>query len=88
MDQNPRQRNHQMIMTNREALDLTDITDVGNFDDTSVQLSTGAGDLTIHGNGLQITQLDLENGNLSLIGKVDSLVYSIPTRGLFGRLFR
>lgn len=88
MDQNPRQMNHQMIMTNREVLELTDITDVGNFDDTSVHLSTGAGDLSIHGHGLQITQLDLENGNLSLVGKVDSLIYSIPTRGLFGRLFR
>lgn len=88
MEQTSTQGNHQIIMHNRESLEISDVQDVDNFDDTLVVATTSSGNLTIRGDRLQVKRLDLECGLLTLSGKVDSLVYSEPTRGLFGRLLR
>ena len=81
---------HQLIMQDRKRLDISGVSDVDSFDDTTVIVFTSLGELTIKGQGFQVHRLDLEGGNLSLEGRVDALSYSENVRasGLFGKLFR
>ncbi len=82
---------HQVIMQDRCQLELTGVSDVDSFDETTVIAYTGLGQLTIRGHGLHIRRLDLEGGNLSLEGQMDTLVYADTAQhggGFFGRLFR
>lgn len=81
---------HQIIMQDRCQLELTGVSDVDSFDDTTVLVYTSLGRLSVQGQGLHIRRLDLEGGSLSLEGQVDSLVYAdlVHGGGFFGRLFR
>ena len=79
---------HQLIMQNRSCVELSGVLDVDTFDDSTVVAKTSFGDLSIHGQNLVVKKLDLESTQLSVEGKVNSLMYSEPTRGLFGRLLR
>ena len=88
MERSENQTHHQIIMQNRSLIELTDVEDVDAFDDGEVVVKTTLGDLLIKGHQLHVLKLNLENGTLSIDGKVDSLTYSEPTRGLFGRLLR
>ena len=88
MERGENQAHHQIIMQNRSLLELTDVEEVDAFDDGEVVVKTTLGDLLIKGHQLHVLKLNLENGTLSIDGKVDSLTYSEPTRGLFGRLLR
>ena len=81
---------HQVIMENRGALSVSGVSDVDSFDDTTVVVYTALGELTVRGEGLQIQRLNVETGDLSLLGTVDSLTYAEKTtrRGGWKRLFR
>lgn len=82
---------HRMFLEERARLSLTGVSDVRDFDEKAVTAVTGQGELSIHGTDLQITRLDLESGDLSLEGQIDSLTYSetrASSGGLFKRLFR
>lgn len=81
---------HQVIMQERKRLDVTGVSDVDSFDDSTVVAFTSLGELTIKGRELQVRRLDLEGGNLSLEGQIDTLSYSDSVRsgGLLGRLLR
>lgn len=80
---------HQLIMQDRHRLELSGITDVDSFDDTSVICVTSLGRLSISGSGLHLHRLDLEGTALSVEGRIDSLNYTeVRKGGLFGRLLR
>ncbi|MBQ5841018.1 MAG: sporulation protein YabP [Clostridia bacterium] len=81
---------HQLIMQDRRELELTGVSDVDSFDETTVTAYTSLGELTIRGRGLHIRRMDLESGSLSMEGQIDSLTYADTSRatGFFGRLFR
>lgn len=82
---------HQVIMENRNTLSVSGVSDVDSFDGLAVVVYTDLGELTVRGNGLQIQRLNVETGDLSLTGTIDSLTYaehSSRRGGLFGRLFR
>ena len=81
---------HQLILQDRSLLELSGVSDVDSFDETTVTAYTSRGVLTVHGGGLHVRRLDLESGDLSLEGQIDALTYAdTGTRGgFFGRLFR
>lgn len=82
---------HQVIMEDRKTLSVTGVSDVDSFDGLTVVVYTDLGELTVKGNGLQIQRLNVESGDLSLSGEIDSLSYSaLSSRrgGKLGRLFR
>ncbi len=92
MDRNDRQplMPHQLIMQERQQAELTGVSDVDSFDETTVIAYTSLGELNIHGSGLHIKRLDLESGILSVEGTIQGLEYSDirKNRGFLGRLFR
>jgi len=67
---------HSLTLTNCQFLSLTGVTNVGSFDDNQIVLDTVQGPLFLRGENLHITQLNLEQGIVSIEGhKVFSLEY-------------
>ncbi len=81
---------HQMILQERQRLEMSGVSDVDSFDDTTVTAYTSQGELVVSGSGLHILRLDLESGSFSLEGHIDTLQYrdAVPKGSFFGRLFR
>lgn len=57
-------------------LEVNRVTDVSSFDESVVLLETACGTMTIEGEGLHITRLELEKGELALDGKVTGIFYT------------
>lgn len=86
---------HQVVLRAREHATIAGVQHVASFDEHEIVLKTELGALKLLGQGLQIKQLNLEQGTFSVEGRIDSLSYDMPQRrgprprgaGL-GRLFR
>ena len=81
---------HSIRLDERHALSVTGVTEVERFDESSVVLATTDGMLIISGEGLNISRLSLETGELDVEGRVDRLTYAEahPSAGFWSRLFR
>lgn len=66
---------HSMTLKDRKILTMTGVTEVVSFDDASVVLRTGLGDLLVQGSGLQLKTLTLEGGQVAVEGNVAALIY-------------
>ncbi|MEG0780559.1 MAG: YabP/YqfC family sporulation protein [Oscillospiraceae bacterium] len=81
---------HHVELESRERLTVSGVEDVERFDEGGIVLSTTAGLLTISGEGLHISTLSLDGGELHVDGRIDSLTYEDnpgQRGGLFHRLF-
>lgn len=89
---NSNNKTHKITMTNRRMCLLTGVKDVLAFDIHEVLLETEQGMLTMKGDDLHVSRLSLDQGEVDVDGRVDSLVYSETTgpkgESLFARLFR
>ena len=65
-----------LILENRQDLAVTGVSDVVSFDENGAVLETVNGMLIIDGEALHVTQLDIKNGNVSVEGKVNGLLFS------------
>jgi len=83
---------HHLVLEGRRRLSISGVQDVESFDETGVVCATVKGTLLIKGSGLHVDRLNLEGGELSIEGNVDSMEYvdSENNRGggFFARLFR
>lgn len=86
---------HHLAMQERKSLELYGVTDVLNFDEQSVVLCTTCGNLAVDGDGLHIHVLSIEQGIVTLDGRIDSISYydtdsseKGERSGFFGKLFR
>lgn len=81
---------HILNLSERSQLSATGVRDVDSFDDTAVIVHTEQGELTIKGSELHISRLNVETGDLTVEGRIDSLSYAeLRARGgWFGKLFR
>ena len=66
---------HNITLHNRSDMILTGILDVLIFDEMTLSLQTTAGMLTIDGEGLQISKLDVTSGEMHLEGTVKGFYY-------------
>ena len=69
-------RTHTVGMTDRGMLALTGVSDVDSFNEQMVVLTTSQWELTVLGQGLHVSALDLEAGKLNLDGRIDVLEYA------------
>ena len=87
-------RPHRITIQNRSSGTITGIVDVVSFDENTIVLDTDQGLLTIKGNGLHVSRLTLEKGEVDSEGRIDSMAYSEVTdfhktgASLLGRLFK
>ncbi|MFE8704043.1 sporulation protein YabP [Cytobacillus sp. FJAT-54145] len=84
---------HDVIMRGRKLLDITGVKQVESFDNEEFLLETVMGFLAIKGQNLQMKNLDVDKGIVSIKGKVFELVYldehqGEKAKGFFSKLFR
>jgi sporulation protein YabP len=86
----PEKKPHMLCLHDRQSLSVSGVRDVDSFDEETVVMYTDLGELTVKGVGLHIHRLNIESGDVSVEGKVDSLYYTEPRMqgGFFGKLFR
>ncbi|WP_442597382.1 sporulation protein YabP [Neobacillus sp. D3-1R] len=84
---------HDVIMRSRRLLDITGVKQVESFDNEEFLLETVMGILAIRGQNLQMKNLDVDKGIVSIKGKIFDLVYldehhGEKAKGFFSKLFR
>ncbi|MFL0248006.1 sporulation protein YabP [Candidatus Clostridium stratigraminis] len=65
-----------LILENRKRLSLTGIIEVISFNENVIMLNTCLGAMTIKGEGLKMNKLDVQNGDVIIIGTIQSCMYS------------
>jgi sporulation protein YabP len=86
---------HEVMMLNRQSLQVTGVMNVESFDSHEFILQTAYGLLAIRGENLHIKTLSLENGVVAIEGMIYDMGYfdeglspAEKAKGFFGKLFR
>ncbi|WP_243292568.1 sporulation protein YabP [Bacillus sp. FJAT-47783] len=85
---------HDVMMRGRKFLDITGVKQVESFDNKEFLLDTVMGPLSIRGDNLQMKNLDVEKGIVSIKGRrIYDLVYlddhnGEKAKGFFSKLFK
>ena len=82
-----------LSLENRKKLTLTGVIEVLSFDEDRISLTTNNGNLNIKGEGLKMNKLDVQNGDVIIVGVISSMVYSSKSvkknkENIFKRLFQ
>ena len=82
-----------IVLENREKLNITGVLDVLSFDDQIVILETELGLLTVKGENLRINKLSLDTSEVTIDGTIYQLAYSEKDNmekggGLLGKIFK
>lgn len=74
----------------RRKLTVTGVEEVESFDESEITMRTGEGDLIVRGEGLSISRLNVEGGDVNVLGHIAELRYAerAPERGFWARLLR
>ena len=67
--------NHGISMAERKNIVVTGVKKIESFDNEEFLMDTTLGFLSIKGSELEIVKLDTYQGNVSIKGKIDSLMY-------------
>lgn len=67
--------NHGISIAERKNIIVTGVKKIESFDNEEFMMDTTLGFLVIKGSGLEIIKLDTYQGNVSIKGKIDSLMY-------------
>ncbi len=65
-----------LVLENREKLNVSGVLDVLSFDDQIVMVETELGLLTVKGENIRINKLSLDTSEIVVEGEIDSLTYS------------
>nr|WP_239984623.1 sporulation protein YabP [Lentibacillus sediminis] len=79
-------------MNNRKNLEITGVKEVDSFDNEEFLLETTMGYLIVRGQNLQMKNLDVGQGVVTIKGKIYELSYvdehEEKAKGFFSKLFR
>ena len=83
---------HTLHMEERERVRIGGVLDVMSFDEEGIMMETTCGMLMLKGMGLHIGKLDLDSGDVTVDGNIDSITYSdgslAEKHSILGKLFR
>lgn len=84
---------HDVIMRGRRALEISGVKQVESFDNEEFLLETVMGFLVIRGENLQMKNLDVDKGVVSIKGRILALSYiddqhGEKAKGFFSKLFK
>lgn len=65
-----------LSLENRKRLILNGVIEVVSFNEEQIILNTNLGTLNIKGVGLKMNKLDVQNGDVVIIGTVNSCIYT------------
>ncbi|WP_078378381.1 sporulation protein YabP [Sutcliffiella halmapala] len=82
-----------IVMRSRRLLDITGVKQVESFDNEEFLLETVMGFLSVRGQNLQMKNLDVEKGVVSIKGKITEIIYlddqqAEKAKGFFSKLFK
>lgn len=79
---------HQILIEGQRHARITGVVDVESFHEEEAAVMTEAGMLILSGEGLKLTRLDPDSGQVIVDGRILSLEYEQPSlkRSLFGRV--
>lgn len=82
-----------LYLEDRKKLTLTGVIEVISFDDGKISLNTKLGSLLIKGEGLKMNKLDVQNGDVIIVGYITNLNYlgsqaKSGKKSLASKLFR
>ena len=86
-----RLRSHTVHIENRELMSISGVKYVSSFNEAEVSLLTDGGALIVEGDGLHITKLNLEEGQIVIEGQIAALEYDdmpVQKESIFARMFR
>jgi len=82
-------RPHTLMLDNRGLLSMTGVEDVSGFDESAVMVRIADGALVIKGEGLHISKLSLDSGDVVIDGRINAMQYlGAGTKNLRSRLFK
>ncbi|WP_188456138.1 sporulation protein YabP [Virgibacillus oceani] len=87
------QQDHYVKINNRKNLEITGVKEVDSFDNEEFLLETVMGYLIVRGQNLQLKNLDVGDGLVTIKGKIYELSYvdehqQEKAKGFFSKLFR
>lgn len=65
-----------LTLESRKRLTLSGVVEVVSFNEDQIMLNTILGSLTVKGEGLKMNKLDVQNGEVIIIGTVNSCAYT------------
>ena len=65
-----------LTLESRKKLILSGIVEVLSFDEQKIDMTTKVGNLTIKGEELKMNKLDVQNGDVVIVGSIASMVYN------------
>ena len=88
--QSQKSASHKIELDHLHGASMTGITSVPTFTDKTVTVKLKDETLVIVGQNLEIKSLDVENGRLTLSGRITSLKYSASAQptSVFKRIFK
>jgi len=84
---------HQVIVKDRKLMEITGVKKLHSFDSEIFVIETTMGVLTVHGQDLEMKNLELDKGELSIMGYIINHEYEDSdhfsnSKGLFSKLFK
>ena len=85
---------HHIVCQARQSAEITGVTDVISFDEQVILLDTVCGNMNVDGDSLHIHVLNLDEGIVSVSGRIDAITYFDSNtqkdgkKGFWGRLLR
>ena len=73
---NEKENKSTLTLINRKKLSMSGILEVVSFKDAEIILKTSLGDMVIKGEDLKMNKLDVQNGDMVIIGEINSLLYT------------
>lgn len=64
-----------LLIEDRKRIELNDVESILSFEEDYITLLTSSGKIQIDGDGMRIIDLSKESGHISIVGRVDSVVY-------------
>ena len=77
-----------IVLENREKLNITGVLDVLSFDDQIVILETELGLLTIKGENIRINKLSLDTSEVTVEGEISQLDTIEKSGGFLSKIFK
>ncbi len=79
-----------VAVDNRERISISGIVRVDSFDESEVSARCGSYGISVYGQGLHISRLDLDNGVLIIDGFINGVEYSDKDKkdGILSRIFK
>jgi sporulation protein YabP len=87
LDKTPKWR-HQITLVDREELSIEGVQSLGSYDEKEVIAETEQGVLVIKGDGLNLKQLNLDQGNIVVEGLITGMLYEDDAKQKKGLLER